>query len=223
MIDDIYKCSCRRTGLTLIEVTISLILVSTLLLVSITASANLIRSSNRNNTAISASELAGVLLDEIVAMQFADPVSSTDTFGIETDEDVADRTTFDDIDDYHLYSQSAVTYRDGQSIDGFAGWTFQVNVAPATATASGITPTSDVSDPLRLVTVSCNSPSNGTTDVALTRSESILVSQTSDRPTIEQSHERLRALKLQFADGREVSVVSPLLNHPSDLPAAATN
>jgi type II secretory pathway pseudopilin PulG len=211
--------SHRRAGLTLIEVTISLILVSTLLLISITASANLLRSSNRNSTAISATEIAGVLLDEIAAMHFADPVSSTTTFGIEADEDATDRATLDDIDDYHLYTQSAATYRNGQPINEFAGWTYEVTVTPATATATGITTSGDASDPLRLVTVSCTSPSNGTTDISLTHSESILVSQTDDRPAIEHSHERLRALNLQFSDGREISVVSPLLNHPP----AATN
>ncbi|MGB7346807.1 MAG: hypothetical protein WBD20_21475 [Pirellulaceae bacterium] len=204
----------KRTGLTLIEVTISLILVSTILLVSITASANLMRNSNHANTASQAHELAGLLLDEISSQAFADSEANS-IYGIEPDEDAANRMTFDDADDYDQYEQTPPTFRDGQAISGFDNWTISVSVTPASAQNSGITTTTNDADPLRLVTVTCKSPVLSQTGDSLTRRQSILMSATSENSNINDSYERMRKLDLTFSPDRKITIIAPLRNHPT--------
>ncbi|QDT13601.1 hypothetical protein [Planctomycetes bacterium K23_9] len=203
-----------RAGLSLIEVAVSLILVSTILLVSITASANLMRNSNASQSALRAHELAGILLDEISTRALSDGDSDA-VFGVESDEDAANRQTFDDVDDYSGYTQTSPTYLNGQSIDGFDTWTIQINVSPAITTASGITTTNDPDDPLRLVTVVCSSPGHQQTGMPLVTRQSILLSAAGDSHPADLSYEKSRQLELTFSPDRKITVVSPLRNHPS--------
>ena len=86
----------QQRGLTLIEVLISIILVSSMLLVSLAASANLMRNSNSRRDIRQGQLLATQLLDEVTVMDYRD--RNSPVFGLEADELGSDRTTFDDVD-----------------------------------------------------------------------------------------------------------------------------
>ncbi len=193
-------------GVTLIEVMISIVLVSTILLVSLTASANLIRNASQRRNTNDGQQLAAQLLDEISSMDFLD--HSEPVFGVESDETATDRTTFDDVDDYHTYTSAPPTYRDGTAIDGYDGWSCSVSITPADPDASGIiTAGADGRSPLRIIEVVCTSP-EGTSIRATT-----LVSNVPSDRNDTASYERWRRIKLTFPD-REISVAAPLRNHP---------
>ena len=201
-----------RGGLTLLEVVISLILVSTIVLVSITASANLLRNKAVSMHAIEGGDLAFQILDEVTAVQFQE-AGNERVFGRETDETATNRSDFDDVDDYHGYTASPPTHRDGTAIKGFDGWSFSVSVSPAQPIASGIAASSDDAAPLRLVTVTCTSPGGDAV------SESMLVSEVPSSMSANISQEKWRRLTLSFPDQRKIEVTAPLRNQPE--PGAA--
>ena len=197
-----------RRGLSLIEVIVSLVLVSTILLVSITASANLMRDRSTIRSAMRAQELAGEILDEISVRSFREPDDDS-VFGPEPDEDPIDRATFDDIDDYDQYVDSPPTYRDGVVIDGYTGWTFQINVNPAESTDLGIVTSSDNDAPLRLITITCTATNGATT------TESILISEISSNLEENTTFDRMRRVNLDFSVDRAINVSVPLRNQPT--------
>ena len=207
--------SCRRkkpqSGISLIEVMVSLILVSTILLVSLSASASLQRQRFETRSANVGKQLAFELLDEITAMDFQDRESPV--FGIEADETVGDRSTFDDVDDYHNYTSTPPKFRDGTDITAFAGWTISATVTRANLDATGVTTASSVSDaPLRMVHVVCTSPTGQTSDA------STLVSNVPTNIPSSTSFSQWQRTRLTFPGGREIHVTSPLRNQPEPSP-----
>lgn len=209
-----YRCAAlrgsldqkRRWGVSLIEVMISLVLVSTILLVSLSASGNLLRNDVQRRGANQGQLLAAQLLDEVSSLDFRDRIDPI--HGLESDEDVGDRESFDDVDDYDGYAAAPPTHRDGSTISGYAGWSFAVTVTPADPDATGITTTAaDETSPLRIISVVCTTPT-GTTVQA-----SSLVSNVPDNTTQTDSYERWRRLRLTFPD-REINVTAPLRNNP---------
>jgi prepilin-type N-terminal cleavage/methylation domain-containing protein len=194
-----------RCGVTLIEIMVALILVSTVLLVSLTASANLLRNTAQRRAAIDAEGLAGQILDEISAQDFED--RATPQFGLEPGETASDRTTYDDVDDYHGYVSDPPTHRDGTKMAGFDGWTFSVSVKPAAPVANGILTSDDDTQPLRQITVVCSAPDGSN------KSVSTIVSSVPSDISDATSFERLRRLTLRFPD-RELTVTVPLRNAP---------
>lgn len=197
--------SKMRDGVTLIEIMVSLVLVSTVLLVSLTASANLMRNDAENRTASDAQWIVGWMLDEISAAEFRD--REAPVYGIESDEDAADRTTYDDVDDYHNFTQSPPTFRNGVAMDGFDGWTISVTVTPAIGDATGIVTSNDDSDPLRRIVVNCDAP-DGTR-----ASADAIVSNVPTNLPESISYERWRQVDLRYSQ-RQMSISAPLRNHP---------
>ena len=199
-----------RKGVTLIEVMISIVLVSTVLLVTVTASANLMRNHNLSRHRSAGHHLTGQILDEVSSMDFADRTDPI--FGIEADEMAATRTTLDDVDDYNGLVVAPPTFRNGTAIEGYTGWSFAVTVTAADPSPSGITTVGATQDsPLRIIEVVCTAP-DGTATTAST-----LVSDVSSDLGETDSYESWRRLTLNFPD-RELNVAVPLRNHPSPSP-----
>ena len=197
-----------RHGVTLLEVIISLILVSTIILVSITASANLMRNKSISMESVRGHELAFQILDEVTAARFEDADEDERTFGREDSETATNRTDFDDVDDYHNYSASPPAHRDGSPIAELAGWSFSVTVAPAESTTGGIVTTTDTAAPLKRVIVTYVAPSG------LTDSESMLVSKVPSNLPDNTAYENWRSVTLTFPNGRSINVSGPLRNAP---------
>jgi type II secretory pathway pseudopilin PulG len=196
----------KRGGVTLIEVMISIVLVSTILLVSINASATLLRNNLQQRNANHSAHLALQILDEVSSRDFRDRVNPV--FGIESGENSSDRTTFDDVDDYHGYKSTPPTHRDGSVISGYDGWSFSVTIAPADPVANGISTTSaDESSPLRIIGVVCTTPEG--TEIR----EATMVSDTASDIADTTSYDKWRRIKLSF-EQREINVTAPLRNQP---------
>ncbi|MGI9470461.1 MAG: type IV pilus modification PilV family protein [Rubripirellula sp.] len=196
----------NHAGLSLIEVVISIVLVASVLLVSLAASANLMRNSHERRDTNQGQQLATQFLDEVTAMAFRD--LSEPTFGLESGELLSDRTTFDDVDDYANYQQSPPTHRDGTAISSYEGWTISVGVVAADIDNDGISTSAATNDsPLRRVTVFCQSPDGVTTTATA------IVANVGDDSEETTSFEQWRRVRLTFP-GREVDVVSPLRNAP---------
>jgi type II secretory pathway pseudopilin PulG len=115
-----------RAGFTLVEVVLSTLIVSLMLVGALTAvgasAAGRQVIADRSRGAMLAQELA----EEIISCHYADP-DDPNHFGPEADE--AGRADFDDVDDFREWSASPPVGPDGQARPYLDGWTRSVRVA----------------------------------------------------------------------------------------------
>lgn len=197
----------NRFGLTMLEIIVSLAIVSTLLLVSLSASASLLKNQNQADESLRARELGGTLLDEISAMSMRD-LGEPDSFGLETGENTSTRVAYDDVDDYHNYSATPPVFRDGNAIPGYDGWTISAITVPASYSSTGVTIETDTSAPFRVVTVNCTAPSGASV------SQTVLVSDVPRDLDASVSYDKVRRVRFAFSAQRVLDVVVPLRNAP---------
>lgn len=199
-------CAPKRDGVTLLEIVISVFLISTIVLSSLMASVNLLENQALGDEREMAEELIFMVLDEITAQPFED-VEDNRIFGREDDETSVVRTSFDDVDDYDGLINTPPQNRDGTTVSEYANWTLNVSVRPAEPTSAGTAISTENDAPLRLVTVAVTSPA-GTAF-----SESAIVSSLPSDVDETTSFEKWRRLTLTFSD-RSVDVTVPLRNQP---------
>ena len=148
-------------GFTMIETTVSIALVSILLIGSLSTFAYTTNTVNRDMDGLRALALAEDLFAEISTLHYTDPVDKTTRLGLDSSETSStDRTSLDDIDDYHGLSESTLRYRNGTIIPNISGWTRQVTITGVDA--STLNTTASVSSTLRQVTITMRK-SNGRT------------------------------------------------------------
>lgn len=196
-----------RHGLSMLEVIVSLVLVTSIVLVSLNASANMMRNRVLSKQGVSAQQLAGFLLDEISVRDYEDEQGST-TLGLDTGEIASNRSTYDDIDDYHGFSEITPRFRDGTLIPGYANWRVQASVSPLISSGRSLFQSTDLAAPLRLITVSVTTP-----DTQVHSFRTIVSNAATDRPA-SNSFERLRRIKVTFSSDRSMDLVIPLRNTP---------
>ncbi len=197
-----------RVGISMIEVVVSTLLVSTILIVSLNASSNLLRNRLTSSESVEGQLLARRYLDEITSLGFMDHDANV-VFGAESDESTSDRMTLDDVDDYHGLVLAPPTSRSGNAITGYTGWTVAVSVSPADSTASGFVLSADQSLPLRQIVASCTSPLGG----VYTASGFVSQSPSTLDPSL--LHQRRRAILMVFPSGQNLEMELPLRNQPS--------
>lgn len=129
----------RRGGFSMVEVVISLIVVSVLL----TASLNTVGASVRGTKQVSnvslGAFLAQEMMSEILTLPYADPDGPTVTLGKESGESSTKRQDMDDIDDFNGWSNATIQNRDGSVRPGMTGWSRSVTVNYV-STANLVTP-----------------------------------------------------------------------------------
>src|SRR3954466_4194450 len=102
----------KSSGLTLIEVIASTIIVSMMAVAALNALAAATKSANSIGNRAIAAGLADELMSEILMQAYSDPDSSP-VFGHESGESTTVRSAFDDVDDYNAWNASPPQYRDG--------------------------------------------------------------------------------------------------------------
>jgi Tfp pilus assembly protein PilV len=113
---------CRR-GLSLVEVSVSTLLMGFLLTASMKSMNQISISSRTAQDRIKAQSLAEGLMAEILQQSYKDP-TQTPTFGLESGEAASPgRTGFDDVDDYTFLLESSPKNRNGTTIANLTGWT----------------------------------------------------------------------------------------------------
>jgi len=169
-----------RRGLSLVEATISMVIVSVVIAGALQVHAAASTNSLAATRSLEGRRLARMLLDEIRQCRYEEPEADvTPAFGLEG-EATADRSTWDDVDDYHGFSKSGggnLTGKTGTQIVDTGGWAWTVSVkwvSPADTTLTSVTETG-----LKRVTVIVTAPSGETTVVQGLRSANGLVDQAS--------------------------------------------
>ena len=120
-----------RRGFSVIEAVLSALVIG-VMLVAVLNTVGAARSAQVWNVdRVRAMALASNLMAEIVDEAYADP-TEVQLFGPEASELLAQRSAFDDVDDYNGWSKSPPEDLDGTPIPGYAGWTRSVTVSWAT-------------------------------------------------------------------------------------------
>ena len=118
----------RCQGMTLIEVLISTLFVSFLLIGALTGLSAATRANQASSEIAFASQLGEEMVAEIMSNAFKDPDGGS-WIGPDSAELSADRRTFDDVDDYNNWDQSPPLNRDGSARAAATGWRRQVTVS----------------------------------------------------------------------------------------------
>jgi len=114
-------------GLAMIEAVVSVIIVAVMLVAALrTVGASRVGQIN-NSDRLRANYLATELMAEILDMSYSDP-NEIALFGPELSEIATGRAAYDDVDDYHNWTQSPPQRRDGSTIPGLTGWSRSVQV-----------------------------------------------------------------------------------------------
>jgi MSHA pilin protein MshD len=113
-----------RQGFSLIEIVVLITIVSLAVPPMATLLSQSLRDSTQANMYAKATTLAKSMMEEVLSKEFEDPQLPAGSFG--TDE--LSRTHFDDVDDYHGYSQSPPTDCRGNAFPVYAPFRVDVNV-----------------------------------------------------------------------------------------------
>ncbi len=203
----------HRAGISLLEVSISSLLVGLTLIASLETVGSVYRTQRLNASRLTGSSLAMELMTEILAMPYEDPEVNSLVLGTETGESASNRSDFDDVDDYDNWNSLGVKSKSGTAVAGYANWRRQVDVNwfdPLTG-LNGILDTN-----LKKITVTVTSPVGNVTTLTAYRSKWGVLEQT---PAIDMTAVTWIGATLQVGVGTPVSYIgSHITNHASDAP-----
>lgn len=142
----------RRTGITLVESVVSVIIVGVMLVTAL----NTVAMARKEQRSVSdrglGKQLAMGLMNEILCQAYMN-TNGVDVFGLEPGKSNANRSQFTDVDDYNGWTESPPQDRSGNPLSGTTGWTRSVSVVwadPRTWQPSTFTNTG-----LKMITVNC--------------------------------------------------------------------
>ena len=168
---------CRR-GLTLVEVSVSTLLVGLILVAGLKSTGAVIHGRDNIAAKLDSVGLAHELLSEIVALPYEDPDEELPTIGLDTGEGLTPnlRSDYDDIDDYDSWSAIPPRHRGSAAPrNDFTGWQRDVQVDYMDPNAP--TTTSLTDQDLKRITVTVTDPSSNTYTVSALRSRSGMLEQ----------------------------------------------
>ena len=116
-----------QRGLSLVEVTISTLLVGLVLVASLRSVGHVMRSRGSTSAEARAAILAEQLMTEILNEDYEEPVDPPE-FGRESGESGGSRENWDDVDDYHLWDRRPPEDRDGNPLPNSTDWQRDVTV-----------------------------------------------------------------------------------------------
>jgi prepilin-type N-terminal cleavage/methylation domain-containing protein len=121
------KSPGNNAGFTLVEAMMSILIVG----VMFVAALQTLGSSRLSQATIANQrrgyELAQQLLAEMIALPYKEPAGGT-TNGPDTGEVNGKRSLFDDIDDYHAWTEQPPALKDGTALTNLADWSRRVTV-----------------------------------------------------------------------------------------------
>lgn len=117
----------HRRGMTIVEVLVAMVLLSMMLGGVLSAVELSARTQHSTADLAMARSLAADLLEEVCGQPYVDP-ADPDESGLGADEVAGDRSTFDDVDDYHGWMQKPAEFADGTPIPGADAWQRRVFV-----------------------------------------------------------------------------------------------
>lgn len=125
--------NCSPRAFSMVEVAISVVIVGVMTVAALDTVGAAKLGNQKTTSRKSGTLLAQQLMAEILTQGYAEPVDAP-VFGRESTEIDGDRTDYDDVDDYDVWSSSPPEYKDGTPIPDLDGWGRHVSVVWADAT-----------------------------------------------------------------------------------------
>jgi len=150
----IAKRPAARLGSSLAELIVATAIVGVMITAALESIGMVYRTRRLSANRLTGPGLAQELMAEVMSMPYEDPENPGGGIGLESGE--SNRSTFDDVDDYHLWNASDVRAKDNTLRTGYAGWQQQVQVAYADLTNPSVAAGSDLG--LKRITVIVTSP-----------------------------------------------------------------
>jgi prepilin-type N-terminal cleavage/methylation domain-containing protein len=140
-----------RRGFSLLEVALSSLLVGVVLAAAMRTVGGSVFTQYRVAERITARFLAEGLLTEILGKDYKEAGSTA--IGLDAGESSTSKANYDDVDDFHNWSESPPQFADGTAMPDLAGWRRSVEVAYVDPTDLGRTLLSDTGAKRITVTV----------------------------------------------------------------------
>jgi len=115
-------------GFSLVEATVAVVLVALVLVGALHVLGGTTASTHQSAQGDTGLLLAEHLMAEVLGAAYADP-DQDPVFGPEPGESGGNRSGFDDVDDFHDWTDSPPKNPDGGNLGNFAGWTRTVAIA----------------------------------------------------------------------------------------------
>jgi type II secretory pathway pseudopilin PulG len=115
-------------GFSLVEAVVAAGIVGLMLLASVNLLGGAVRARAVDNDHRTALMLAQQLMAEIQQQPYKDEFIGGLLFGPEIGESTADRSAFDDVDDYNRFTEKPPRLKDGTLLSGYGTWTRTVTV-----------------------------------------------------------------------------------------------
>lgn len=131
-----------NAGFSLVETSISTLLVGVLLVAATNTVAMSIRTQSMTANSATASMLADSLMSEILAGSYMEPGSTISSITRESGELGGSKTNYDDVDDYDGWQEQPPQYRDGSSMPNLSNWKRKVTVEWVTIAGGSVTKSS---------------------------------------------------------------------------------
>jgi hypothetical protein len=140
------------------EIVVSTAIVGVMTVAALESVNMVYRTRRENANRLTGPGLAQELMAEVLAMPYEDPQNPGGSIGIDAGESSSARATFDDVDDYNVWTSSDAKVRDGSNASGYAGWQQQARVAYASLADPSTNSGTDQG--LKRITVTVTSPQN---------------------------------------------------------------
>lgn len=145
------KQTSLRRGLNMVEVAISSLIVGVMLIASLRVVGQSYLTQRVHADLANGQFLAEGLLSEIQSQSYMEPGMMNSTIRRETGELSNHRSNYDDVDDYHGYTESPPKTKDNVELPNSAGWQRVVSVQ--WVSPSVLTQTSNIETGVKRITV----------------------------------------------------------------------
>lgn len=178
-----------RRGFTLVEAAVCIVIVGVMLVASLSVIGSSALSRRKGAELRKAHDLCRTFMGEIQGLPLDDPSTGSATFGPEIGESDAPRA-FDDVDDYHNFSELCPTSRDGACYPGYDGWTLSISISRVKVDRTGFYHV-DVDTGTVAITITAESPTGQRVQAGALRSRFGLMDQSPGSGQLDASHARL--------------------------------
>ncbi|MBW7904601.1 MAG: type II secretion system GspH family protein [Phycisphaerae bacterium] len=117
----------KRRGLTLVEATVSIVVVGVMLVAALNTVGATRVTERRLSDRMRGALLAQTLMAEILQQGFEEP-GQAGSFGLEAGESGGSRAAWDDVDDYQGFKETGPRLKSGAALAGYNGWSWGASV-----------------------------------------------------------------------------------------------
>lgn len=155
----VHALRAARLGFSMVETTISTLLVGLLLVAATQSAGSSLRTQIEATKLIKASSLADSLMAEILDRSYMEPGATSSPIGRDTNEFSNWKIDYDDVDDFHNWQEKPPQYRNGSLMSSMPSWRRTVTVEWIIIAVNGTVSISNTETNCKRITVTVSDSS----------------------------------------------------------------